>query len=477
MSENNIFSYTRRDYENSRQEGISKIPIISNGKWTDLNVTDPGIIILDYVHALVDMMQYYQDHQALEAFITTAKERANIFRLAKQLSYDIRSSKGAICDVEFTSSSIYGHTVKIPKHTSLSTKSGIKYLTMQDAYLLAGEHRVVVPCYQGKLVTINYKGTGISRFSNVVGAKNQSIRLVDNNIDIESIEIIDDRERLWSPIDYIIFSTELDRVYQSELNTDNSITIYFGDGLRGIIPSTEDDLTISYISTLAEEGRVESNSITILETSIKDDTVGYIEFSVNNNNPSTGGSSSQSSREIRETAPGAIKAQGRAVTLGDYESLAKLVDGVADAKAYDINTLPDLCLYHEVKVIVVPKNSEDSLDTLKKIVYDYLSRRAIPPVNVQVITPSYIYLDLSVTIEKRYNNISDSRLQYNVTQTIIDYFKSRERDIGESFYPLSLATTIMSIEGVKDVAITPNEVYHIGEFSAIKLGKLDLHIR
>ena len=36
MIENPIFSYTRRDYEGSRQEGLAKIPILSKGNWTDL---------------------------------------------------------------------------------------------------------------------------------------------------------------------------------------------------------------------------------------------------------------------------------------------------------------------------------------------------------------------------------------------------------------------------------------------------------
>ena len=67
---NPIFSYTKRDYEGARQEGLAQIPILSNGVWTDLNASDPGIILLDYVHGLVDMIQYYQDHQALETIVS-----------------------------------------------------------------------------------------------------------------------------------------------------------------------------------------------------------------------------------------------------------------------------------------------------------------------------------------------------------------------------------------------------------------------
>lgn len=476
MSDNQIFSYTRRDYEGSRKEGLAKIPIISKGNWTDLNATDPGIIILDYVHALVDMINYYQDHQALETFITTAKERANIFRLAKQLSYSIRSSKGATCLVEFSSTLIHDTTVKIPKYTPLSTVSGIPYLTTEDAYLLSGNTSISIPCSQGKLNNFVYKGTGISRLSNIEGATNQSIRLVDNNIDIDSITIVDNIGRLWTPVDYIIFSTEIDRVYQVELNPDDSVTIKFGDGERGIIPKETDNLTITYVTTLAEDGRVGENEITILSNQIYDSKGNYVEFLVNNNNASVGGSTSQSSREIRELAPGAIKAQNRAVTLADFENLAKLVEGVSDAKAYDINTKPDLCLYHEVKVLITPKDSNGDIDSLKERVYNYLSQRMIPPTNLQILAPSYIYLNIDIKLRKM-STTTEGRLTYLVQQTVEDYFNNREGAIGEPFYPSDLTSIIRNLEGVRAIiSITPNTPVETADLSVIKLGNVTISV-
>lgn len=476
MTENPIFSYTKRDYENSRQEGLAKIPIMSQGQWTDLNATNPGIIILDYVHALVDMLSYYQDHQALEAFLPTAKERANIFRLAKQLSYNIRSAKGAICEVEFASPMTYSYTIRIPKHTAVSTTTGITYLTSEDAYLAAGESHVIVPCSQGKLVEYVYQGTGISRFSNVVGAQNQTVRLVDNNIDIDSISIVDSVGRIWDPVDYIVYSTEIERVYQVELNPDNSISIKFGDGERGIVPKTTDRLTISYISTLAEEGRVGENSLVILNKPIYDDQGKYVDFIVNNNRASSGGSSVQSSAEIRELAPGAIKAQNRAVTLSDFENLAKLVDGVADAKAYDINTNPDIS-YNVVEVLIIPKDEEGSVDILKDAVYQYLSQRMIPPTNLQVMIPSYVYVDIEVVV-KKLDNTTEGRLSYAIQQAVKEFFDNRADAIGEPFYPSDLMNMIFDLEGVRTIiSMTPNSTVTAESRSVLKLGNLNISVQ
>lgn len=475
-NENPVFSYTNRDYESARKEGLAKIPIISKGEYTDLNATDPGVIILDYVHALVDMANYYQDHQALETFISTAKERKNIFRIAKQLSYKIRSSKGAVCDVTFTTSLLYENTIKIPKYTVVTTNSDISYLTSEDAYILPGEHTVTVPCSQGTLNTVTYIGTGESRFSQSVGAKNQSITLIAQHIDIDSIVITDSLGRIWTPVDYIIFTTEIDRAYEVVLNPDDTITIKFGDGERGIVPSESDILTISYVSTLAEEGRVSANTLVNLQSEIRDNQGNYIDLTVINNKASSGGSSTPSTQEVKELAPGAIKAQDRAVTLSDFENLAKLVDGVADAKAYDINTKPELCLYHEVKVLIVPKDKEGSIDLLKSRVHEYLSARMIPPTNLQVLSPSSIQIDIEIVVRKL-ENTTEGRLSYLVQQSVIDYFKAREGEIGEPFYPSDLLSRISILDGVRSIlSMTPNTAVYAEELSVLCLGNLNITV-
>lgn len=475
MSDNPIFSYTKRDYESARQEGISKIPELSGGLWSDLNATDPGIIILDYVHALVDMINYYQDHQALETFMTTAKERANIFRIAKQLSYEIRSAKGAKCSVTFVSSLLYDHIVKIPKHTLLRTTEGIPWLTSEDAFLPKGEGEVTVTCYQGEYFEEKYVGTGISRHSNVERPENQSYHLSSVTIDMDSISIVDNLGVTWNRVDYIAFADKNEKAYQLELNPDNSISIMFGDGNRGYIPTPTDELTIGYVYTEAEKGRASANSIIEIDSPILDEGV-YVDFAVYNKEASNGGYSAQSSREIRETAPGAIKAQNRAVTLSDFENLAKLVEGVLDAKAYDINIKPDLCLYHEVKVLVTPEESYNSPETLSQAVYDYLSQRMIPPTNLQVIIPSDVYIDISIEV-KKLDNKSEKSLEYEIQETVKNYFSSRYGMIGEDFYPADLAAHISRIDNVRYIAsITPASPVTIDDLSTAKLGNLSIKL-
>lgn len=476
MAENNIFSYTKRDYESSRKEGLAKIPSLSNGVWTDLNATDPGIIILDYVHALVDMVQYYQDHQALESFITTAKERSNIFRLANQLSYPIRSAKGARVNVKFSSPIYYNNPIKIPKYTKLSTRSGIKFITIEDAYLESRTSEVIVPCMQGEMISTIYEGTGTSRHTpDVEFPENQFIALTATTVDTDYIFIKDNLGRTWNRVDHIIFSRPEDRVYQVVLNPDNSVTIQFGDGERGAIPGATDDLTVTYLLTTAEKGRVGAHAITSLESEILDSEGKYVPFYVDNEEESTGGSEAQSSTSIRELAPGYIKSQGRAVTLSDFEILARSVDGVASAKAYDVNTNPDIP-YHEVRVLIIP-DSNSSNSSLVDEVYNYLYQRMIPPTNLQVTLPSAININVDIVV-KALENTDKGALEYEIIETVKSYFNDLSKHVGEDFYPADLSAKISRIQNVRYLmSLTPNTVVEINEMASASLGYLNVTVQ
>lgn len=476
MADNPIFSYTNRSIENSRAEGMSKIPIISRGDWTDLNPTDPGMILLDYVHALVDMVQYYQDHNALESFISTAKERVNIFRLARQLSYSIRSAKGAKVDVEFYVNEVYDATIKIPRYTTVYTNEDIRFLTTEDAYILAGQTSVVVPCVQGVLGIASYVGTGISRYSSIENAEDQKIILTQQNIDIDSIVIIDSLNRIWTPVEYITFSESTDRVYQSILNADGTITIQFGNGERGVLPNNTDIFTIQYVYSLAEEGRVGAETIVNIEEKIFDINGNVASVHVINRESTAGGSGPQSDEEITENAPGMIKAQNRAVTLSDFENLASSIDGISSAKAYDINTAPELCLYHEVKVVIMPDVGTTVNSSLIKQVHNYLSQRMIPPTNLQVLAPSDVVVDIDITVVRN-PMYSEGGLEYTIAETITNYFNNRYNAIGQEYNPNELVAIVNTVPGVRYVdSITPNTTLEVPTLSVVKLGNININL-
>lgn len=482
MSNNPFFSYTRRDYETSRMEGISKIPLYSNGIWTDTNTSDPGVIILDYIHALIDMMQYYQDHNALEAYLSTAKERKNIFMLAKQLGYEIKSSKGASADITFTLNKKLDHPLLIPKNTKVSTAINppIDYITTKDAYIYPGTNSVTVPCIQGSVGMIVYTGTGKSSLDNSLDPKDQFVTLPASGIDISSISIRDNHGEIWKSLEYIVLASKDEKAFEPTLTYNNNVIVNFGSGERGYCPKPTDELYISYIYNLGSKGVVGANTLTQInyEGELADYT--NTTLSATNLSPSSGGSDPESSRSIVQNAPSVIKTNYRAVTLSDYEVLAKRIPGVKDAKAYDIKNAPDLCQYYEVKVLIIPDSTTIS-DTLREEVYNDLVSRSIPPVVVEVLSPEYYPVDIytKVIIE---NNYYEDDVKYNINKVLSEYFDSISTELGAQIIPNMIIPLISSVSGVRyverlvltDTITRPGETLYVQSPNTITLPNLTI---
>lgn len=482
VNDNPMFSFTNRDYESLRKEGISKIPSMSKGAWTDTNSTDPGIIILDHLYALIDMLQFYMDHQALESYITTAKERKNIFRIASQLGYKISCAKGASVMVQFSAPKSYDSPYTIPKYTIVSTSGTekIPFITTEDLTIYPGLVKGEVECVQGIYTEVPYEGTGASSLDGSINAEDQSVTLSELGIDQDTITIWDDRGYSWTQVDNVYMSSKGAREYSTELTADGQVIVHFGTGDRGYVPGSSDVLTIAYVHSLGSEGKIPAGAIVSLDrlepiVTENGDTVEGI--TVTNLEASTGGSNPEDSELIRKLAPAVIKTQGRAVTLSDYETLARKVSGVRDAKAYDIKTSPESCLYYEVKVLVLPDSFEDeSLDLLRTKVYDYLADKIIPPTVLSIITPVTKAIDISATVVSD-GTYTDDYIKYEISKSISDYFNDLSTSIGCIISPSTIISLMAKVDGILYIDnITPSETLQLEDLEVPTLGNVDITV-
>src|SRR3989304_4216712 len=97
-------AYTNKDYDSLRRELLARIPLLTD-RWTDFNASDLGVVLLDLFCGVGDMLAYYLDVQANEAFLPAARQRQNVINLCKLIAYRLDGPVAATTTLRFSTSS------------------------------------------------------------------------------------------------------------------------------------------------------------------------------------------------------------------------------------------------------------------------------------------------------------------------------------------------------------------------------------
>ncbi|NCQ69703.1 MAG: putative baseplate assembly protein [Microcystis aeruginosa W13-15] len=224
----------------------------------------------------------------------------------------------------------------------------------------------------------------------------------------------------WQQVPDFYGSTSRDRHYVLDQLTGK---IQFGNGRNGLIPplGTGNLRIARYQTGGGEAGNKPVDSIVQLKT-----TVPYIE-KVTNLQAAVGGTEAETLESLRDRLPGTIRHGDRAVTLEDYEDLAKLASPeVARAKCVPLRNLVDDPLDlnpitpGDVSIIIVSRSTEikplSSIGLLNRV-QDYLETYGIPTANIAVVGP--LYLSVSVTADIALTSLEGaSAVEGAVNQTL-----------------------------------------------------------
>lgn len=98
-----IIDYVTKDYAGFRQGMLDLIPLLLPD-WTDRGESDFGVVLIEMVAYVADILSYYQDRVANEAFLRTATQRRSIVELLRLIDYlvDPGLSAAALLHVDVT---------------------------------------------------------------------------------------------------------------------------------------------------------------------------------------------------------------------------------------------------------------------------------------------------------------------------------------------------------------------------------------
>ena len=72
-----VIDYLTKDYAGFRQGMLNQIPLLLP-QWTDRSEADFGVVLIELMAYVADILSYYQDRVANEAFLATATQRRSV---------------------------------------------------------------------------------------------------------------------------------------------------------------------------------------------------------------------------------------------------------------------------------------------------------------------------------------------------------------------------------------------------------------
>lgn len=474
----NGIDYTSKDYESFRNDMIKQLGI-KMPEYTDIRQSDAGIVILELLAQGLDVISYYQDVIANEAFLVTEEQRSNALKWCKMLNYIPKASTPAEFTQVFVLSSEQETYTTIPAGTVVKTQNtttepSIYFETTTDLVIPAGalgnemedgKYLYTVPVVQGISVSREILGSSS-------GAANQKFKLSYSPVILDSVSIIVNEGigfEYWNRVDSFIDSSPTSRDYMVTIDDNDEATITFGDGVFGKIPRIfENGIYCSYRVGGGVQGNVGANKICFLDTNLA-----LVSETFNPSTADVEGQDKESLTEIKRNAPNANRTVWGALTIEDFADVVKTnfleVDKASSYKAGDTGRDVDIYVILKNDLSISSKLNEDILDLFDE---NKGGRKLIGVGTVSLYPAIKTPVDITarLAVKSRYNF---ETVKAQIVDFLTNYFAVGSRDFDTELSLSELSAEVMNpnnaIEGIRffkitspteDVLIPANGVIH-----------------
>jgi uncharacterized phage protein gp47/JayE len=388
---NPVLDYSSRDYA-SIYADLQARQSTYLPEWTSASPSDFGQVLLQMYAYMGDLLSYYLDRLAGEAFIQTATQPSSIINLAAMLDYQPTLANGAIATLQVTISPSVG-AVTIPAGTAFSTvaSSGtpaIPFITTQSLSIAGGS--AATPAISGTVTAVQatqYTSEAVATSNGVI---NQTYPLQNSPVSAGSFTVSVDLgdgngPQPWAYSQSLIDNGPYDKVYTNYIDANGVFYIIFGDNVNGYVPPLGSPITCTYQTTVGAAGNVGANTIVQPVTAI----VGVV--GVTNPLAANEGADAESLASIQASAPASLKTLNRGVTVSDTTTLAMQVPGVLWASAIEST-------YQLVNLYIAPFGGGALNSTLSAAVLAYVQPLMMANTTVTVLSPVYVPINISANV-------------------------------------------------------------------------------
>jgi Baseplate J-like protein len=485
-----VIDYLARDYNSFRKALLDLIPA-KLPEWTDRSEADFGIALLELFAYMADILSYYQDRIANEAFLTTAQERRSVINHLRLIGYEMTPASAASTTLNL----IVGDTVTQPfevrKGNQFATKSSKERKSVTFEYT-DDKPLVIDPVNMPSVPARKPDGSplpGFKEFENAIpvregrtifnevigvsdGRPNQRYNLAQPNLLRGSLEIVVDTTTptpAWRLRDNLIFSrraftpeqldalelqerigstlafsSETDTDYAIETDENNVTTVIFGDEQYGRIPPVGRRIIANYRTGGGTVGNVGKEQITQI---LKGPQLQLLGIKVINRSPASGGAERESIDQAIKYAPSVFASMQRAVTAQDYVAQAKLFPGVSKARA-------EAASWNKVKLYIAPTGQgEPPSDVMMRDLLAYFEDKRMLTSIIEIESPDYVGIDIEANVIAL-RHFRNSDVQNDADKAVRELLEFEKVDFKQTLYLSKVYEKIEALPGVDSVFVT-----------------------
>lgn len=273
-------------------------------------------------------------------------------------------------------------------------------------------------------------------------------------------------QREWTQVENLRNSEATDTHYQVQLTQDGFIKVTFGNGLNGQrLPTGSNNVRIH-----ARFGNGLKGNLNAYEL-VKIKQPHPLLSSVVQPAPCTGGGDLENQESIRTNAPASVLTLSRAVSVGDFQALAKRQSSVWHAHAYSLPPKPGSA--DSLAVVIVPAGG-GPLGESQHMLTATLMSQAQPGVNVVVKPYQPVLLSLDITIRVNTQAYNVDEVTMAVRLALSNTLSLQHAEFGKTFYRSRLYQIVEAVEGVENADCVINKEFM--DESGVPLGQVKTYV-
>ncbi len=167
--------------------------------------------------------------------------------------------------------------------------------------------------------------------------------------------------------------------------------------------------------------------------------------------PTSGGADREPVSKLRQSAPSRMMANGRAVSLGDFERLAMRNAAILRAHAEEIATPTAM---RRVELTLVPTGGAALTDSLQNDLRPAILNKCIPGVSISFRAFETLPLHLGVTVRADLAMHDKTDIKAAAEATLSAFFSLESRDFGQTTYVSEVLAALETVSGIENAIAT-----------------------